>query len=60
MKKNTIGVLAEASAKTPLSAAKLELPLPVLEVLIETRAEIKADLRRWGPTPLDRSRKSNS
>jgi transposase-like protein len=42
MKKNTTGVLTDASAKTPFATAKLEMPLPLLEVILETRAEIEA------------------
>jgi putative transposase len=42
MKKHTTGVLADASAKTPSPTAKLEMSLPLLEVILETRAEIEA------------------
>jgi hypothetical protein len=51
MKKQTTGVLADASAKTTSATAKPDMPLP-LEVILETRAEIKAlsaqaGLRSW-------------
>lgn len=42
MKKQNLNLLAEASTKLNLEAARLQIELPMLEVILQTRAEIEA------------------
>jgi putative transposase len=42
MKKQNISPLAEASTKLNLEAARLQIELPMLEVILQTKAEIEA------------------
>jgi putative transposase len=42
MKKQNISALAEASTKFNVEAAKLQIELPMLEVILQTKAEIEA------------------
>ena len=42
MKKQNISPLAEASTKLNLGAAKLQIELPMLDVILQTKAEIEA------------------
>lgn len=42
MKKQNTSALAEASTKLNLEAVKLQIDLPVLEVILETKAEVEA------------------
>ena len=42
MKKQNISPLAEASAKFNLEAARLQIDLPMLEVILQTKAEVEA------------------
>ncbi len=42
MKKQNISPLAEASTKLNLQAARLQIELPMLEVILQTKAEIEA------------------
>lgn len=42
MKKQNLSLLAEASSKLNLEAARLQIELPMLEVILQTKAEIEA------------------
>ena len=42
MKKQNISPLAEASTKSNLEAARLQIDLPMLEVILQTKAEVEA------------------